>query len=211
MKKLQYISDIHLEKRPRAFIKPKGQYLALLGDIGNPFMSNYKQFFKEIHPYFDKIFLINGNHEYNYDNSYSQTKNVISNFKNVIFLENEKYILNNKTTILGSTLWCDYKNVSEHMNSVEFIMNNVQYNTNVIVLTHYLPTYKLIVPKYRKPCFKRSQKKFATDLEFLIKPPIKYWLCGHSHCKTNIQLNSVYLGINCYDYNNSEYPLIDID
>lgn len=45
--KLQYISDIHLEKRLIIPTIPvAGNYLALLGDIGSPYKDSYKEFLK---------------------------------------------------------------------------------------------------------------------------------------------------------------------
>ncbi len=47
--KLQFVSDIHLELRKNKIpiIKPiesGNSYLALCGDIGNPYLSSYKKF-----------------------------------------------------------------------------------------------------------------------------------------------------------------------
>ena len=45
MKRLQYLSDVHLEvKNTIPKINKVGDYLALLGDIGNPFDRSYRDF-----------------------------------------------------------------------------------------------------------------------------------------------------------------------
>lgn len=81
---LQYISDIHLERRtkfPR--IPIVSQHIALLGniflsshllltsltknnsgDIGNPFTYEYQEFMRYISYNTDRVFLVPGNHEF---------------------------------------------------------------------------------------------------------------------------------------------------
>ena len=66
--KLQYISDIHLELRKGIpTIEPieMGKtYLALCGDIGNPFLPSYKKFLDIHSKLFVHILIVSGNHEY---------------------------------------------------------------------------------------------------------------------------------------------------
>lgn len=45
-------------------IQKKCDYLALLGDIGNPFSEAYENFLAELSPKFKKIILIAGNTDY---------------------------------------------------------------------------------------------------------------------------------------------------
>ena len=67
--KLQYVSDIHLELRKVKnipIIKPidENTYLALCGDIGNPFAPSYKSFLDIHSKLFVHILIVSGNHEY---------------------------------------------------------------------------------------------------------------------------------------------------
>src|ERR1700761_2411214 len=108
--KLQYISDIHLEHRNTfPIIPPVGNYLALLGDIGNPFKKNYIDFINYTSKNWDKIFLISGNHEY-WQERYTisevdkEIENIVSKFDNVYFL-NKKSHYNNGYLFVGTTLW----------------------------------------------------------------------------------------------------------
>ena len=58
---LQYISDIHLERRLKIpIIKPKANYLALLGDIGYPNSTLYNDFIKYTSINWDRVFLLQG-------------------------------------------------------------------------------------------------------------------------------------------------------
>ena len=68
-----------------------------------------------------------------------------------------------------------------------------------IVLTHYLPSYQLIDPKYwgfeLNSCF-------ASDLDHLIQTPVCAWLCGHSHTAVFKLINGVPCSLNPYGYPN---------
>lgn len=219
MPKLGYISDIHLEYRAKIPIIRQNNlnYLALIGDIGNPFQKNYSEFLKNISGEFDKIFLISGNHEYwqdkyNYQEVNHQINNICSKFNNIYFLNNKIYKLNNYN-ILGTTLWSrisnnnnnmgDYKYISPeninilYNNSIKFLENSMDKNKQNIILSHFLPSYKLIEAKYRVGYYKKYHDNFASDLEYLFDPDIiKYWLCGHSHSILNMEINGIYCGIN---------------
>lgn len=147
---------------------------------------------------------------------------------NVIFLNKTSYVIENKIKILGCTLWSnilpteffyvkkymnDYKYIyleknnllkpSDsnflHKNSVEWLEQNLIEDSYInIVLTHHLPTPKLIDPKYYK-C--NGNSAFYTDLESLIKKSkINYWICGHTHVSVNKNLYCTNLLVNSYGY-----------
>jgi hypothetical protein len=78
--------------------------------------------------------------------------------------------------------------------------NIIGNNKNVIVLTHHLPSYDLIIDKYKKGIYSKYQDRFASDLNHLLQSPVKYWLCGHSHCNIEKQINDVMCAINAYGY-----------
>lgn len=62
---LQYISDIHLERKPAyPRIPIVSNNIALLGDIGNPFTDMYFEFMKYVSDRADRVFLVPGNHEF---------------------------------------------------------------------------------------------------------------------------------------------------
>jgi len=209
--KLQYISDIHLEHRttlPK--IPAKTNYLALLGDIGHPNKPLYPEFLKYCSKNWDKVFLLSGNHEYEQKKYSMREFDVmiqchVSKYHNISYLNNQKKIVDNHL-ILGTTLWSDntvlrpeHKINELYKNSLNWLDTNIKQNTdkNIIVLSHYLPSYKLIIPKYRdyKPAF-----QYASHLDHLINKPVKAWLCGHSHCQFEKYINGVYCGINTLGY-----------
>lgn len=201
--RLQFLSDVHLEYRYAIpVLKPAASYLALLGDIGNPFQANYSSFLQQASQKFDKVFLISGNHEYLYNNV-QQTDNrisdVCSNLPNVYYLNNRSIEIDN-IIVLGTTLWT--LNHPLHQKSVNFIKDNLStqeslstgINRKRIVLTHHLPSYQLILPQFSK--YSYIYDRYASHLDYLIQKPIAAWLCGHSHCKLDMHINGVYCGIN---------------
>ncbi|MDO8676480.1 MAG: metallophosphoesterase [Candidatus Azambacteria bacterium] len=68
-----------------------------------------------------------------------------------------------------------------HDLSVQFIQNEVEnFSGTIVVLTHHMPSLRLIAPKYTNSPINSG---FATDLDDLIlsHPNIALWVCGHSH------------------------------
>jgi 3',5'-cyclic AMP phosphodiesterase CpdA len=67
----------------------------------------------------------------------------------------------------------------------------------LLILTHYLPSYKLIAAKYADNPLNMC---FASDCEDLLKQPVKAWICGHSHTGVTKEINGVKLCMNPYGY-----------
>lgn len=125
MRILRYASDLHLELRT-GILHPKltsywdfkrsdkdKYYLALLGDVGNPYQCNLNLFMQKVAPVYDKIFYIPGNHEYyNFNVNPNRCKiefdtaleTLCGSFDNVILLNNKTHQLDD-IKIIGSTLW----------------------------------------------------------------------------------------------------------
>jgi hypothetical protein len=204
--KLQYVSDIHLENKGVSFprIPIKGQVLALLGDIGNPYNQNYIDFLLYTSYNFEKVILVAGNHDYNFawkkhkslEYCIADFENIVSKFGNIEFLDNKKTRINNYT-VLGTTLWTNRYSGNRYFDSTNWLQSELSLiNSPVIVLSHHLPTFKMIVSKYKTNKFNSTRDFFASNLDHLIKDPVKIWLCGHSHCTTQININNVICGIN---------------
>lgn len=125
MRILRYVSDLHLELRPtinHVKLNPLYQtpnksnndqnYLALLGDIGNPYHNNLALFFDRVSPCYETIFYIPGNHEYynlgsihrSKDAFDDELKSICSQYHNIIYMNNNIYELDD-IKIIGSTLW----------------------------------------------------------------------------------------------------------
>jgi len=203
--RLQFHSDLHLEKRqsfPR--LKAKCKNLALLGDIGCPFRPNYKNFIKYCSDKWERVFLISGNHEFYFTKNKFltdlQISSVVKKTPNVHFLNDSSFKVGD-TRILGSTLWSnrfaqntlDSQINKIHLDSVKWLESSLKDSQEkTVVLTHYLPTFKLIDAKFSD----FSAERYATDLEYLVNRPVILWLCGHSHIKKSIVVNGIQVAIN---------------
>jgi len=123
------------------------------------------------------------------------------------FLDNKVYKLDD-IDIIGTTLWTecndfkifsslklyinDYnyikKNNNElatpfdtgrwHYDSVKFLQDEFKKDTKKLVITHHLPSFKMIHQKYQGH---PANVGFATDLEKLFNKNILAWCSGHTH------------------------------
>jgi len=114
VKGIQIVSDVHLEFRKKSgapVIIPHAKNLALLGDIGKPFESSYRDFIETQAGQFEKVFVVMGNHEYynssnlTTDTILTKAREVCSEWNNVHLLERDQFPLDEHVTVLGCTLW----------------------------------------------------------------------------------------------------------
>jgi predicted phosphodiesterase len=163
-------------------------------------------------------------------NKYKGEKNVnMDVIDETIHIETAKYpniiYLNNEVTwiegikIIGSIGWYFSKELAEfgindylniwlkdkylrwgdvlrmHLDCVKFIENEVK--EPCIVITHHLPSKKMIQDK-----FQGHPMNFAyySDLDFLIKSPVKAWISGHSHGFIEKTINEIPCVVNAIGY-----------
>ena len=194
------ISDLHLEKSDRRPISPaEGETLILAGDIGNPFSDNYAQFLQRLVKSFQHIICISGNHEYWNSEGVAQTerqlRKVAAQFKNVHYLQKDEVVLDG-VRYLGCTLWADAdrryrprdlsmipgmdydRYLSLHRDHRSWLVDRLdQSPLPTVVVTHHLPSYQMIHPKYHSY---PTLSYYASNLDALI-PKADLWICGHSH------------------------------
>ena len=246
---IQYVSDIHLEAHdrkdeghitPSMFVQPKAPYLALCGDIGNPYLKAYEAFLSWCSKSWKLIFLVSGNHEYyNYRSpikSDMPTRNqrireIVKQFPNIIYLDCSSYTMpEHNLVILGCTLWSDtsvgdemkiitYMNDARsiylsgtdnlipskmtalHFQQKDWLQGEIEKaekkGQDVLVLTHYLPSYQLVADIYSDSPLNMC---FASNCEDIIKAPVKVWICGHSHTGADMMINGVRCLMNPYGY-----------
>ena len=198
--RLQYVSDIHLERLCKIpELKQVGSYLALIGDIGDPYKSNYTEFLTYTSYHYEHVFLVSGNHEYWTNKSISSTDNriyqITSKLPNVTYLNN-KFIQLGNYYVVGSTLWTPASQPDGNDKAIKFLIDSLTNNRQKIVLTHYIPSYSLNSDNYKQPRYKNALKYYCNELDNLIQKPIKHWLCGHSHCNIDMNINGVHCAIN---------------
>ena len=238
--KLRYFSDLHLEfikpNKIDEFLKkiPPGldEVCILAGDIGNPRQPNYDIFMRFVSVHFKKIFVITGNHEY-----YSKTETIdetniflteyFKKYDNVSFLSNS-YENYNNYCFIGTTLWSKITDPIYEINDIYSIrdFNYSKYNrlntesiiflgdaiknNNCIVITHHVPSNKLIDIKYKTPEMIPYNQWFYCDLDELIesnKDNIKCWFYGHTHTPSNKELHEIPFLCNPIGYPNENSKL----
>ena len=173
---LQYCSDLHLEKGFKRTITATKPYLVLAGDIGYPREQNYKDFLLHTSKYFDKVFVVSGNHEYDYCYSRdiqlvdTEIEHICSMRNNLFFLQKNTHVLCNQRNIVlaGCTLWSTLplSKHKYHFDHVQWLKNTLKDKQNdYIIATHHCPMFEIL----RKKNTDRESKYFATDQSDLLE------------------------------------------
>lgn len=231
--RLRIFSDIHLElagtgstsgcKYMRKFIPNQpclDTVLMLAGDIGNPTSKLYQKFIREVAPYYAKVFIVTGNHEYyqksqrvldheqnclvhrmySMDEVDAELTRFAATLPNVHFLQRTSVIYN-RVRFVGCTLWSvadrtltstmnDYRSIRDFtadrcttlnrqdaawlQEQLSSISTDYDYT---VVMTHHLPSYKLLHPDYDGD---PTNVFYASHCDHLIDQA-DIWICGHSH------------------------------
>jgi predicted phosphohydrolase len=225
MPKFQLISDIHLEKNPftNYYHKILAPNLLLCGDIGSPFLKNYKNFLNHCSYSHKRVFIITGNHEY-WKSSISETNDkindLVKSFDNIFFLNNKTYLLfeNNKYyKIFGSTLWSyihptifpqiskistDNKLITNFSTQIrnKFFMDSINIitkNTFDIIMTHHMPSF-LLIDHQKYSDQKLIWPLYASDCDLIMKNT-KFWVYGHTHTPSSKIINFTQTHTNPYN------------
>ena len=212
---LQYASDIHLEKGFQRNITPHKPFLVLNGDIGYPHENSYKHFLLEMSFFFDKVFIIPGNHEFDdrtisYDDTEISIKNICNMRNNLIYLQKSRYLIDKKDNIFiaGCTLFSEFPLSKQpiHINHSKWLIDLVKSNKsdNYVITTHHCPhinlllggNYKFFNPKY-----------FASDQTNVFENRnVFMWIYGHSHYNKEITMKNTLFTTN--QYGKYEHPLM---
>jgi len=98
-----------------------------------------------------------------------------------------------------------------HRSEVQWLRTELERTSNAspspsptLIMTHHLPSFQLIHPKYTYGDMKKMNCAFATDLEHLMCPHLKHWVCGHTHTARTIVVNGVQLTVNPHGYPNEK-------
>lgn len=215
---VQYVSDLHVDHKIKLpNIIPKSKYLCICGDTGLPTHPNYDKLLFDVRTKFEKVFIIAGNHDYDCSSLYQAKKEAIykpiivdlcKQYDNVHFLDNQIYQLTDKIIVAGSVLWSQTPLALQANPTVKVIAHNDEFNKNlewiqqvcntkcqIIMMTHFVPTFRLIENKYMKLGQVRTEW-FASNIDHLINKPIVGWICGHTHSVLETKINGVYCGVN---------------
>lgn len=221
MIRIQYISDLHSKYLD---ILPSCEYIALLGDIGDPLEKGYTNFISDLSSKFKKVFIVAGNHEYYFsiiEEINKHIQQICNQFNNVIFLNNSSVKVD-EFLIVGTTLWSDidyysYKRLNDfryirtskqeflnintykqlHHSAVEYITNEINKGLPTIIMTHHAPLNEMNGKYFNS----KLQSAFSTDLKQIYNNDnVRCWLSGHTHQCITINKNNTLFSSNCMGY-----------
>ena len=188
---------------------------------------------KFINDNFKKTFVIAGNHEY-----YSKTKTIkdtnilleeyFQKHKNISFLNNN-YEQYNDHCFIGTTLWSKITNPIYEINdvysipnfdylkynrlnmlAVDFLEDVVENNHNCIIITHHMPSERLVDIKYKNVKMLPYNQWFYCNMDNFIetkKDKIKCWVYGHTHTPSIEMIHNIPFLCNPIGYPNENTKL----
>jgi len=215
MFRLQYISDIHLERMNRPLfnriVRPVTGTLALAGDIGYPNQIHYYKFIEYCKENWDDVVVVPGNHEFDegYDKNMVLMRQICSQWQNVHFLHNDSvYLKHLRVNFCGTTLWTPKKAPAAHKEAVSWLdsalYNAAALQANTVVVTHHMPTKRLTHARYASY---KNVEGFSSNLDEMICWPVRAWVSGHSHHQKEVTLQlddppsdegTIVMGVNAY-------------
>lgn len=195
--------------------------LVIAGDLGHADRKNYRRFLSDAKTIFDEVVYVKGNHEYYSKHVSQKNRGKIDSViqkicdeLGVIYLNNKSWIYEleegKKVKFIGTTLWSHidelsfvcmndknfcYATVEQanklHKRCVLFLEEELKKDPNIptIIVTHHLPSRKCIHPKYDD--YYIAHSGYFTDLEYLVKNPVKLWIYGHTHTGMQLEINGI--------------------
>jgi len=220
--RIQYVSDLHLEWNkvaPEKIITPVAPYLAITGDLAPPTHPSTRSFLSFVSTAFERVFYVPGNHEYDGFSQKAECDAALTDlcgqFSNVELLNSRSYVFRDKNVaIVGAPLWspaftflnrpvmtADIRAATQVEKQV--LTDEIGYfagrGSQVVVLSHFLPSSRLVLEKYANY---PNKHRFYHACDELLKAPVCAWIYGHSHTASRHFLNGVACCINPYGYPN---------
>jgi len=206
-------------------LQNRTKYTILAGDITNfkQREKNLSALVSELMPLTDKIIYILGNHEY-YELGNTKASEVVGIYRDlskklgIHFLEDEP-LETDDFIFYGTTLWSklnqetfsrmndqysfssrnEVLNIHDNsVNKLESFVNGYKTTKPLVVITHHMPSFKLVDKEYEK--YASLNSGFASELDHIIKDPVSYWVFGHTHKPSNTLMNGVKLLCNPHGY-----------
>lgn len=200
---------------PFDYITPAADILILAGDIGSLYKIEQLTFFlQKIADSFKYVLYVPGNNEYytcsgylpvSMDELETRLYDLQDIIKNLYILNQNSVIINN-ICIVGCTLWSKpeckvppfivringmntYKYKNNHYKDLEYIKKIIKYSQDkkykLIVVTHYVPTYKILQNNRNKR--QNFISLYASKLDYLLdKNMVNVWISGHIHSNFDI-------------------------
>lgn len=225
MIRLQYISDIHLERMTNTgfhkIARPVANTLVLAGNIGQPHKHLYPAFIEYCKRNWDDTIVIAGTTELanGHVKQLKLCKEICSEWSNVHFLHNNsKYLRHLNLNFCGTPLWTDkikphlYKEAISWLDSA--LYNADALHTNTVVVTHYMPSKLMKNVKLYK-----NDYRSTTNIDDMICWPIRAWISGNLHHQKEVILQldepsshrgEIMLGVNPYNGGGNPEKTMDI-
>lgn len=205
---------------------PTAEFLILAGDICDPLKRAVE--YIELLTYFKKkyknVILVAGNHEY-YSCKYNISQVVtalksIAEATGVVFLNRNVAVIDG-IRFIGATLWSAIdKSAFDQMNDKQNVFENFIYYIDafiedfrylkqelaasldhdepVVVITHHLPTTRLVHNRFKGYSINAGFSTNITDLVNL--HGVKYWFCGHTHEQMEVRIADTIFSVNPMGY-----------
>ena len=227
---MQFASDIHLEYHAGKNwpeLTPKARFLALAGDIGNPFQKSFANYLTYCSKRFEKVFVVMGNHDgwsQELDVAKRKIRAVCAERGNCVFLDDEVVELEG-VRVFGATLWSPVSDrAARGMNDFNMIFQNNKHLTPddtrsmheatvarinelleendkpLLVITHYAPLLQMNGRYGNSP----NISAFCADLRHLFRKPLIGWISGHTHACLRLDQNSIPCHSNSWGYDARE-------
>ena len=211
--KIRVLSDLHLEFEDFCIVYQGEDILILAGDICPDFKRASNLIKQYINTYNIPVILILGNHDFWY-NSFDIVRELWKKEKiNNFYLLDNNIVKIGDILFVGTTLWTDATNdeldivswyvadfdhiydmnsekwIEENVKAIKFLKQTVRDNKNekIVVITHHLPSYKSIAPKYEGNKYNAGFANNGLD-RFILSSNIHTWIHGHTHINRDYML-----------------------
>lgn len=87
---------------------------------------------------------------------------------------------------------------ASHKAALRAAIQSTPKNQMIVVITHHIPTERLLEPEYRQEAWRSC---YASSDEDLFSKQICTWICGHGHRSTTIRHKKMTLRMNARGYN----------
>lgn len=223
---MQFASDIHLEYHAGKNwpeLQPRARYLALAGDIGNPYQKSYSNYLTYCSKRFEHVFVVMGNHDgwsHELDVAKKRIRGLCADKGNCTFLDDEVTEVNG-VRVFGTILWSPVSDrAAKGMNDYNMIYYNNKHLTPadtrlmheatvnkidlllqesdkpLVVISHYAPLLEMNGRYGESP----NISAFCSDLRHLFRKPLVGWINGHTHASLELSHNDIPCQSNCWGY-----------
>jgi len=208
--KVRVLSDLHIENSPYEIKYGGEDILVLAGDV-SPDCNEVVKLMTDYLSQNDKVLLlfVIGNHDY-YDKTIPETIKFYETLEisRLHFLQDSSIVIQG-IRFYGATMWTDligmedflaayaildYSRIKQfspalcktlHHTSRKKLMSTLDLSPEpVVVITHHLPSYKSIHPKFHG---QPANPAFASCLDDLVQMS-KLFIHGHTHCSVDYKI-----------------------